>query len=111
MGQESAFPDPSYCSPLCVCASSSCRSSGGSPEALQCSPIRRFPQLLERPFPYLSDPLPRHSHERPDLLERHSLAALLEPVVEVEDLALTRRQVLLEDARSEEHTSELQSPM
>src|SRR2546430_17579667 len=75
---------------------------------------------LKRPFPDLPDSFPGDAHQRPDLLERHGLAAFFEPVVEIEDLALTWGQVLLEDAvdelahqlavrRSEEHTSELQS--
>src|SRR6266480_7938757 len=96
-GQESAFPDPSYCSPLCVCASSRCRSSRCAPETLQRSAIRGFAKLLECPFPDLPDPFPRHAHQRPDLLERHGLAAFFEAVVEIEDLALTRREILLED--------------
>src|SRR5213594_2375866 len=67
------------------------------PESLQRPAVWGFPQLLKRPFAYLPDALPRHSHQRPDLLERHGLAAFLEPVIEVEDLALARREVLLED--------------
>src|SRR5438477_1591967 len=77
------------------------RRLGRSPEAFQCPAIRRFPQLLERPFAYLSDALPRDAHQRPDFLERHRLAAFFEAVIEVEDLALARRQVLLEDAVDE----------
>src|SRR2546425_8415637 len=71
------------------------------PESLQCPPVGRLPQLLERPLSYLPDALARHPHQRPDLLERHRLAAFFETVVEVEDLALARRQVLLEDAVDE----------
>src|SRR5207302_11393730 len=80
-----------------VCASSSCRSSGCSPDPLERPSIRRLPQLLERPLPYLPDALPRHAHERADFLERHGLAALFEAVVEIEDYALAWRQILLED--------------
>src|SRR2546422_2031547 len=77
------------------------RRLGGSPEAPQSPSVRRLPQLLECPFPYLPDPFPRDPHQRPDLLERHRLAAFLEAVIEVQNLALARRQVLLEDAVDE----------
>src|SRR6058998_2492995 len=100
-GARTACPDPINCSPLCVCASSLCLSSGCSPKPFQCLAIRRFTELLERPFSYLSDSLSRHSHQRPDLLERHRLAAFLEAVIEIEDLALARGQVLLKDAVDE----------
>src|SRR2546426_3863354 len=90
-GQEVLFLTPQAVSPLCVCASSLCLSSGGSPEAPQSPSVRRLPQLFECPFPYLPDPFPRDAHQRADFLERHRFAAFLE-------------------ARSEEHTSELQSP-
>src|SRR5256885_10097706 len=36
-------------------------------------------------------------YQRSDLLERHRLAALFESVVEIENLALARREILLED--------------
>src|SRR2546428_1412717 len=72
-----------------------------SPKSLQSPTVGRFPQLLEGAFPYLPDYLPRHSHQRPDLLERHRLAAFFETVVQIEDLALARREVLLEDAVDE----------
>src|SRR5256712_3159801 len=72
-----------------------------SPKSLQSPPVGRLPQLLERPLSYLPDALARDAHQRPDLLERHRFAAFLEPVVEVEDLALARREVLLEDAVDE----------
>src|SRR5205807_1548821 len=52
-------------------------------------------------FAYVSDALPRHTHQRPDLLEGHGLAALFETVIEIENLALAGRQVLLEDAVDE----------
>src|SRR2546428_266861 len=71
------------------------------PESLECPPVGRLPQLLERPLTYLPDALARDSHQRPDLLERHRFAAFLEPVVEVEDLALARREIFLEDAVDE----------
>src|SRR3989440_9782677 len=63
--------------------------------------IGGFPQLLERPLSYLSDAFPRHTHQRPDLLEGHGLAALLEAVIEIENLALAGGQVYLEDAVDE----------
>src|SRR5207302_9076570 len=75
--------------------------SGSSPEALQRSAIGGFPQLLERPLSYLSDAFPRHTHQRPDLLEGHGLAALFEAVIEIENLALAGGQVYLEDAVDE----------
>src|SRR5213083_831358 len=100
-GPGSAFLTPAYCSPRCVCASSLCRSSSRPPKALEGPAVWRFPQLLKRPLPNLSDPFPRHSHQRPDLLERHGLAAFFEAVVEIEDLALTRGEILLEDAVDE----------
>src|SRR2546422_4156824 len=100
-GQEVLFLTPQAVSPLCVCASSLCLSSGGSPEAPQSPSVGRLPQLFECPFPYLPDPFPRDPHQRPDLLERHRLAAFLEAVIEVQNLALARRQVLLEDAVDE----------
>src|SRR5256885_12094056 len=101
-GQEKVdFLTPHTVHPCCVCASSFCRSSGGSPKALERPAVGRLAQLLERPFSDLPDSLPGDAHERSDLLERHGLAALLETVVEVEDLALTRGQELLEDAVDE----------
>src|SRR5207249_11372244 len=100
-GQEVLFLTPQAVSPLCVCASSLCLSSGGSPDAPQSPSVRRLPQLFECPFPYLPDPFPRDAHQRAVLLERHRLAAFLEAVIEVENLAIARRQVLLEDAVDE----------
>src|SRR6266550_4048985 len=84
---------------LGACASNSglCR----SPKALECPAVWRFPQLLKRPFPDLPDSFPGDAHQRPDLLERHGLAAFFEAVVEIEDLALTRGEILLEDAVDE----------
>src|SRR5206468_1990077 len=76
-------------------------SSRCSPEPFQRLTVRGFPQLLERPLAYLPDPLSRDAHEGSDLFERHRLAPLLEAVIEIQDLALARRQVLLEDAVDE----------
>ena len=45
----------------------------------------------------MSDPFSGDAHQRADLLERHRLAALFESVVEIENLALARREILLED--------------
>src|SRR3989449_4703333 len=100
-GPGSAFLTPAYCSPRCVCASSLCRSSSRPPKALECPPVWRFTELFESPFPDLPDSFPGDSHQRPDLLERHGLAAFFEAVVEIEDLALTRGEILLEDAVDE----------
>src|SRR5213079_1773151 len=68
---------------------------------LECPAVWRFPQLLECPFPDLPDSFPGDAHQRPDLLERHGLAAFFEAVVQIEDLALTRGEILLEDAVDE----------
>src|SRR5438876_300598 len=68
-----------------------------SPESLEGFPVGRLTELLKRPFANLSDSLASHSHQRPDLLERHRFAALFESVVEIENLALARREILLED--------------
>src|SRR2546425_1638213 len=68
-----------------------------SPESLDSLPIGRFSQFLARPFSNLTNSLTRDAHQRSDLLERHRLAALFESVVEIENLALARREVLLED--------------
>src|SRR2546426_11123896 len=64
-----------------------------SPKPLQSPAVRGFPQLFKGPLPYLPDALARDPHKRPDLLERHRLAAFFETVVEVEDLALARREI------------------
>src|SRR6266550_4639868 len=72
-----------------------------SPEPLQGLPIRRLAQLLKRALSDLPYSLTGHSHERADLLERHRLAALFESVIEIENLALARREILLEDAVDE----------
>src|SRR5215831_17615620 len=68
------------------------------PESAERFAVRALAQLLERPFADLANPLARHAHERADLLERHRLRAFLEPVVEIEDLPLARREILLEYA-------------
>src|SRR6266511_1136264 len=70
---------------------------GCSPEPLERFAIGRFSQLLKCPFSNLPDALARDSHQRADLLERHRLAALFEPVIEIENLALARREILVED--------------
>src|SRR5882757_10814873 len=72
-----------------------------SPEPLESFPVGRLAQLFECPFADLSNALAGHAHQGADLLERHRLAAFLEAVVEIEDLAFARRQVLLEDAVDE----------
>src|SRR5205807_5900772 len=70
---------------------------GCSPESLESLSVRRLTQLLERPFSDLPDSLASDAHERSNLLERHRLAALFESVIEIENLALARREILLED--------------
>src|SRR5215831_5492500 len=71
------------------------------PEPAECFAVWALAQLLERPFADLANPLARHAHQRADLLERHRLRAFLEPVVEIEDLPLARREILLEYAIDE----------
>src|SRR5260370_31208286 len=73
-------------------------SLGRAPEALEGPPVGGFPQLFKRALADLPNALPRHPHQGPDLLERHRLAAFLEAVIEVEDLALAGGEILLEDA-------------
>src|SRR5215213_2456844 len=74
-----------------------CRRSGGGPEPRERSAVRRFAELLERALADLADALAGDPHERADLLEGHRLGAFLEPVVEIEDLALAGGQVAGED--------------
>src|SRR6185436_15293826 len=71
------------------------------PEPAQRTSIRALAQLLERALPNLADALARHSHQGADLLERHRLGTFLETVVEVQDLALARREVAAEHAVDE----------
>src|SRR3989454_8909760 len=70
--------------------------------------IRRPPRstlfpytTLFRSFSDLADAFARDAHQRSYLLQRHRLAALFESVVEIENLALARREILLEDAIDE----------
>src|SRR4051812_18666774 len=72
-----------------------------SPEPTQGFPIRRLAQLLERALADLANALARDTHERADLLERHGLRALFEPVVQVKNLTLARGEILLEYAIDE----------
>src|SRR5712664_667936 len=72
-----------------------------SPDPLERLSVGGFPQLLKCPLADLPDALARHAHQRADLLERHRLAAFLEAVIEIEDLALAWGQILLEDAIDE----------
>src|SRR6185312_1007815 len=67
-----------------------------APESRQRSTIRRLAQLLECPLANLTNPLPRHSKQRSDLLERHRFRILAKPVIQVENLPLARREILLE---------------
>src|SRR5690606_8853141 len=66
------------------------------PEAGQRASVRRVAQLLECPPTDLPNPFAGNAHQHADLLERHCLAALLQPVVEGENLSLARREVLLQ---------------
>src|SRR3989475_1832758 len=101
-GQEEPFLTTRISQPLGVLAPRRLPTSSRSPpESLQRPAVRGFPHLFKGPLPYLPDALARDSHQRPDLLERHCLAAFFETVVEVEDLALARREILLEDAVDE----------
>src|SRR3954452_25217065 len=65
------------------------------PEAFQRRPVRALAQLLEGAVADLADALAGHPQHRPDLIQR-ALLALVQPVVEVEDLALALGEVLLE---------------
>src|SRR3989475_12747653 len=71
------------------------------PESLERPAVRRFPYLFKGPLSYLTDALARDSHQRPDLRERHRVAAFLYLVVEVQVLGLARRELFLEDALDE----------
>src|SRR5207247_7006672 len=73
------------------------RRLGGPPESLERFPVGRFAQLLECPFSDLPDSLTSDAHQRADLFERHRLAAFFESVVEIENLALAWREILLEN--------------
>src|SRR4026209_1148051 len=63
--------------------------------------VRRLAQLLESAFPDLANAFPGYSQQLAALLQRESLGAFLQPIVEVEDLALAWSQVPLEDAIDE----------
>src|SRR5512137_2781946 len=71
------------------------------PPLLQRLHVRRFPELLERPLADLADALAGDAEQRADLLERERLGALLQSVVERQDLPLARRQVPLEQTLDE----------
>src|SRR5690554_4223306 len=71
-----------------------------APEPGQRFAIRAFAQLLERAVADLADAFPRDAEERADLLER-ALLAVVQAVVQVKDLALALRQILLEHAVEE----------
>src|SRR5205823_7601111 len=66
------------------------------PESAQRPAIRALAELLERALSYLPNSLARHAHQRADLFERHRLGALFETVIQIQDLALPRRQVFTE---------------
>src|SRR5688500_15143043 len=75
--------------------------SGGGPEAGEREAVGRLAKLLERALANLTDALAGYAHQGADLLERHRLGTLFETVIEIQDLALARRQVLPEDAVDE----------
>src|SRR5688572_5194889 len=66
-----------------------------APERCQRFAIRALAQLLERTVADLADAFARHAEQRADLLQR-TLFTIIETVVEVQDLALAFRQILLE---------------
>src|SRR5512141_2429654 len=66
------------------------------PEPRKRGSVGRLTQLLESALADLADALAGHSHQCADLLESHCVGALLETVVQVKDLSLTRCQVLSE---------------
>src|SRR5689334_17817598 len=70
----------------------------GRPESGKGASVRRFAELLEGALANLADALAGDAHEGADLLERHRFRAFFEAVVEVEDLSLARREILLEYA-------------
>src|SRR5690606_24103583 len=65
------------------------------PKPFEGGTVRAFPELLECAIPDLTNPLAGHTEQHPDLLQR-PLLALVQPVVEVEDLSLALGEVLLE---------------
>src|SRR3954471_736409 len=73
----------------------------GLPESGKCPAVRRFAQLLERALAYLADPLAGDAHELSNPLEGHRFGALVEAVVQVQDLPLAGGEVALEDAIDE----------
>src|SRR3569832_919725 len=72
--------------------------SGGGPEVGEGGAGGGLAELLEGALADLADALAGDAHEGPDLLERHRLGALVEAVVEGEDLPLAGGEVLAEDA-------------
>src|SRR6266850_6505761 len=74
---------------------------GRYPESLQPLHVGRLTQLLERPLADLPDALSGHPEELADLFQSQGLAALLETIVEVQNLALARSEIALEDAVNE----------
>src|SRR5690606_29814035 len=78
----------------------SCGHSGHCPETLQRGAIGTLPKLLERSVPDLTDSLARYPKQHTDLLQC-SFLALIEAVVQVEDLPLSFGEVLLEHSLEE----------
>src|SRR5687767_10774712 len=67
-----------------------------APEPGERRAVRRLAKLLERALTDLPDSLAGHAHQGADLLEGHRIRALLETVVQVQDLALARGEVFPE---------------
>ena len=63
----------------------------GVPESHECLALRTFTQLFKRPLTNLADTFSRYTHQDADFLERQSLRALLEAIVQVEDPTLSGR--------------------
>src|SRR5690606_20268076 len=74
--------------------------SVGAPERGERFTIGALAQLLERAIPDLPDALARDAEQRADLLQR-PLLTVIQTVVQIENLALALRQVLLEHAVEE----------
>src|SRR5688572_23948282 len=72
-------------------------SLSGSHPMFQALDVRRVAQLLERALPYLADPFAGDAEQRADLLQGQRLGAFLQPVIQGENLPLTRGEVPLEE--------------
>src|SRR5436853_4753250 len=68
----------------------------GRPESAERPTVRTLAQLFERALSYLTNTFASHAHQCADLLERHGFRALLETVIQIEDLSFARREVFAE---------------